>query len=307
MAGLSAAASLLHAGRRPVVIDKGRGLGGRIASRRIGGATFDHGAQFMTAHHPRFAAAIDEWKEAGLVREWSRGFGGKADGHIRWRGTAAMTGVVKEVGRGVEVCLGVEVLVIRNLRGEWVAETVGGGTFSAPVLVLTAPVPQCLAILGRSGIGFPEERLGRIQYERCLAVMAVLDGQSQVPSPGGLVPGSGPIGWIADNQMKGISAEPAVTIHATHDFSMEHWEGDRQASGRRLLEAAREWLGAGVQTFQVHGWRYSKPIQVEEQPFFIIQEAPLLMLAGDAFAGPRVEGAAESGWAAAGAILQAAT
>ena len=43
LAGLSAANELQLAGYRVLVVDKGRGLGGRLAGRRIGGATFiDH-------------------------------------------------------------------------------------------------------------------------------------------------------------------------------------------------------------------------------------------------------------------------
>jgi predicted NAD/FAD-dependent oxidoreductase len=58
-----------------------------------------------------------------------------------------------------------------------------------------------------------------------------------------------------------------------------------------------------VKTFQVHGWRYSKPMSVDPQPCAILHYNPPLVLAGDAFGGPRVEGAALSGWAAAEAIL----
>jgi hypothetical protein len=133
--------------------------------------------------------------------------------------------------------------------------------------------------------------------------MAVLAGPSRLAPPGGLAPSDGPIAWIADNQLKGISAEPAVTIHATHAFSLEHWERDRQESGRRLLDAANDWLGTDVRTFQVHGWLYSKPLQLDECRCAIVSQVPPLVLAGDAFAGPRVEGAALSGWAAAEAVL----
>jgi hypothetical protein len=102
--------------------------------------------------------------------------------------------------------------------------------------------------------------------------------------------------------MKGISAEPAVTIHATHAFSLQHWDRDRQESGRALLDAATPWLGAAITTFQVHGWRYSKPMRVDAAPCVLVCQSPPLVLAGDAFAGPRVEGAALSGWAAAQAV-----
>jgi predicted NAD/FAD-dependent oxidoreductase len=167
-------------------------------------------------------------------------------------------------------------------------------------------VPQSLAMLDAGGIVLAPEmrtRLAAIEYERCLAVMAVLDGPSRIPPPGGLAPAEGPIAWIADNQLKKISAEPAVTIHATHAFSLDHWDRERQESGRALLDAAAPWLGAGVRTFQVHGWRYSKPMRVDEEPCVLVTQSPPLMLAGDAFAGPRVEGAALSGFAAAEALL----
>jgi hypothetical protein len=198
------------------------------------------------------------------------------------------------------------VAALRRTGDRWRADTTMARTFTAGAVVLTPPVPQSLALLDAGGIVFAPEmrtRLAAIEYERCLAVMALLDGPSRLPPPGGLTPADGPIAWIADNQLKGISAEPAVTIHATHAFSQEHWERDRQVSGRVLLDAAAEWLGAKVKTFQVHGWRYSKPMQVDEEPCVVVSQSPPLVLAGDAFAGPRVEGAALSGWAATEAIL----
>ena len=94
-----------------------------------------------------------------------------------------------------------------------------------------------------------------------------------------------------------------MLIHATHAFSLDHWDRDREESGRALLDGAAELLGAGIKTFQVHGWRYSKPMRVDEEPCVLVSQSPPLVLAGDAFAGPRVEGAALSGWAAAAAIL----
>ena len=307
MAGLTAAAELLRAGRRVRVVDKGRGVGGRLASRRIGEASFDHGAQFITTRDPRFAAALEGWRQTGVVEEWCRGFAENADGHPRWRGKPSMNSVAKHLARGVEVRLEQQVVALHCLQDQWRAETNTGEVYSASAVVLTPPVPQSLAMMDAGGFVLPPEirvHLAGIEYERCLAVMAVLDGPSRLPLSGGLAPAEGPIAWIADNQRKGISATPAVTIHATHAFSLEHWDADRLASGRLLLEAAAEWLGAGIKTFQVHGWRYSKPMRLHEQACVIVSQSPMLVLAGDAFAGSKVEGAAISGWAAAEAILK---
>jgi hypothetical protein len=220
-----------------------------------------------------------------------------------------MTAVAKYLAGGIELLLETRVVALRASRRHWSAETETGAVYSAGAVVLTPPVPQALAILDAGGVALQPEtraRLEGIGYERCLAVMAVLAGPSRLAPPGGLAPGDGPIAWIADNQLKGISAEPAVTIHATHAFSLEHWERDWQESGRRLLDAASGWMGADVRAFQVHGWLYSKPLRVDERPCAKVGQDPPLVLAGDAFAGPRVEGAALSGWAAAEAVLEGA-
>jgi hypothetical protein len=307
MAGLIAAAELQRAGRRVLVLDKGRGVGGRMASRRIDGAVFDHGAQFITSRNPRFGSLLEEGRRQGTVDEWCRGFSGDTDSEPRWRGKPAMSAMARQAALGLDVHLETAVVALRRAGDQWLAETTSGRTFTAGAVILTPPVPQTLAMLDAGGTVLPSEmrrRLEAIEYARCLAVMAVLEGPSRIPPPGGLRLVEGPIAWIADNQQKGISTEPAVTVHAMHAFSLEHWDRDREESGRLLLAAAAPWMGSGIRTFQVHGWRYSKPMRVEDEPCFIASQAPPLVLAGDAFGGPRVEGAALSGWAAAEAILR---
>ncbi len=309
IAGLIAAGELRRAGRRVLVLDKGRGVGGRLASRRIDGATFDHGAQFITTRDPRFAAVLEQGRQKGAMKEWCRGFAGGVDVHARWRGKPAMSAVAKHLAAGLDLHLETPVAALHRAGDQWRAETTTGRTFTADAVVLTPPVPQSLALLDSGGIILAPEmrtRLAAIEYERCLAIMAVLDGPSRIPPPGGFTPADGPIAWIADNQLKGISAEPAVTIHATHAFSIEHWDRNRDESARALLNTAAQWLGAGITTFQVHGWRYSKPMRVDQFPCVVVSQSPPLVLAGDAFAAPRVEGAALSGWASAEAILSPA-
>ena len=307
MAGLSAATELRRAGRRVLVLDKGRNVGGRMATRRIGEAVFDHGAQFITARSARFRATLGGMVEDGAVVEWCRGFAEQADGHPRWRGHPGMTAVPRLLAAGVDVRLETQIISVSQMASGWLARTKNGETFTAGALLLTAPVPQSLVLLDVGGFQLTEQmrmRLDAIEYERCLVVLAVLDGPSQISSPGGRQFSDGPISWIADNQVKGISPEPAVTIHASHAFSVEQWDGDRQQSGRELLRAAAPWLRASVKEFHVHAWRYSKPLRVEESACLLAHDAPPLLFAGDAFAGSKVEGAALSGWAAAEILTQ---
>lgn len=302
MAGLTAAFDLQKAGHNVLVIDKGRSLGGRLASRRIGQATFDHGAQFITTREPRFSTVIEGMLKMGVVEEWYRNFPGGSEGHPRWRGKPAMTAVPNYLARDLKVILERKAVLLHRDPEGWITTLDNGEKVYARAVVLTPPVPQSLLLLDTSEVVLSSEtrmRLESLQYECCLAVMAVLDGPTRIPSPGGMALTEGHVAWIADNEMKGVSTTPAVTLHAKAAFSLERWDRDRNESGRELLRDAMLWLGSDVLGFEVHGWRYSKPIRVDENPYMILSQFPALILAGDAFGGQRVEGAALSGWAAA--------
>ena len=68
-----------------------------------------------------------------------------------------------------------------------------------------------------------------------------------------------------------------------------------------LLAEARPWLGdATVSAVHLERWRYSGP--VTPWPEACHRVADGVVLAGDAFAGPKVEGAYLSGMAAAAAL-----
>lgn len=72
IAGLLGARVLADRGHRVCVLEKGRGFGGRMATRRRDGAVFDHGAQFFTARDKRFQRWAEQWLALGIVAPWSR-------------------------------------------------------------------------------------------------------------------------------------------------------------------------------------------------------------------------------------------
>jgi predicted NAD/FAD-dependent oxidoreductase len=308
LAGLSAANDLQQAGHQVLVIDKGRGLGGRLAGRRIGDATFDHGAQFMTAREPRFRAAVADWIAAGVTEEWYSSYPGQPNGHPRYRGVPTMTAVAKHLAIGLDIMRATRVVTVSQQHVGWLANLDNGDRVNAKKLLITSPVPQALELL--EGINIPADkqaRLERIEYESCIAVMAILDGPTAIAAPGAIALEEGPIAWISDNLQKGVSKIPAVTIHGSGEYSAEHLDHNRMQIGQQLIDAAAQHLGdAQVIEYQVHGWRYSKPSNVDPDPCLLLSDStalPPLAVAGDAFAGPRFEGAVQSGWAAARALM----
>ena len=133
--------------------------------------------------------------------------------------------------------------------------------------------------------------------------MAVMDGPTGVPEPGGVQIKDEPLDWIGDNQRKGISQAPALTIHAGPGWSREHFDSEEARIVSSLLAFASERLGkdllSGVVETSLTRWRYSWVTQPYPEPCFVAREDPPLLFAGDAFGPSKVEGAALSGLAAA--------
>jgi len=308
IAGLLGARELQNAGQTVVVLDKARGVGGRMATRRVGEGVFDHGAQFFAARDPRFKSLVDEWVARGIAREWGLGFAGgdgflKADGSPRYCGVAGMTAIPKYLAKGLDVRLSDGVTAAGIDGDAWHVQTAADQVFAGKRLLLTPPVPQSLKILESGGTALASDvttALNAIEYDPCFAVLATLDGPSTIPSPGGIRMPHDIIAWMGDNHAKGISpGQQNVTIHANPNFSRQYFDDDPTMVAEMLLGAAEPWLGAKVIDSQVHRWRYSQPTRVDPAPcIFTAQPAPIAF-AGDAFGGPRVEGAALSGLAAA--------
>jgi predicted NAD/FAD-dependent oxidoreductase len=311
-AGLSAAGAL--AGRHDVVvIDKGRGLGGRMATRRIGEATFDHGAQFFTTHTERFAEVVAGWEATGVAEPWFRSRVGPAgvaadDGHTRFRGVSTMTAIARHLGRGLDVRCSVRATALEVVDDGWILRTHADGDLHADAMVLTAPVSQTLALLGAGGVPLAptdQEALAAIGYDPCLTALVPLAGPGGLPEPGAVAPDDGPIDWMADNQAKGISAAPGVTIHATAAFSVARLDAPDELVIGELLAAAALGVDPLPDVAQVHRWRYAKPTVLHPERCLAAAGLPPLVVAGDAFGGAKVEGAVLSGLAAATATATA--
>lgn len=305
LSGLIAARELASQDHSVVVVDKGRGVGGRLATRRIGDAVFDHGAQFFTVRDPRFQSIVDGWLTDGVVRVWCHGFGAEQDGFPRYVGSSGMTSIAKHLATGLDVRTSSLVFsVLPDTSGGWTITLDTGETFASDAVILTAPIPQSFGFAFTGGVEFPEE-LRTIDYDRTLGLLVALDGPSAVPPPGALQNPDDVFSFIGDNQAKGISPVPAVTFHANPRWSSEHWDTPHDEAEQLLRAVAVDYLGgSSIIASNFKRWRFATP-QRNWPDRIWSNDAGNMIVAGDAFAGPRVEGATLSGLAAAAAVLSA--
>jgi len=308
-----AARELQRQGVSVTVLDKGRGVGGRMATRRFGGGVFDHGTQYFAPSSPWFQSRITEWVHDGFAREWFRVRAYELDPRFisaaRFCGCPTMTAVPKQIADGIEVHTSARVTHLQRQDDIWDIGTEDGTTYRALSCILTPPVPQTLDLLDSShyAVGADERAvLEKLEYEACHAVLAVCDGIPKLPENGVLEFERGNLRRIMDNTRKGISPDvQAVTIHSMGDFSAAHIDDDPEDVARMMIEEAQPIIEVQVREFQVHRWRYSQIVEPHGRPTLLLGEAPPLAIAGDAFGANGGEGAARSGMEAARRIMRA--
>jgi len=294
IAGISAASSMHSAGLSVQVVESLSGPGGRMASVDIDGATFDHGAQFFTTRGPEFTSLVDSAVAAGVVKQWCDGFDDPPDGFPRYRGSESMADLVRWMAADVDVIYDAEVT---NLGG-----------FPAVGYVITAPVGDAVALIKSSGIVIPpnlDADLGALRYKPTVTVLLQLDAVPNMASHGGEQhePGED-LAFVTDNQRKGISSMPAVTVHLSNELSEQMWSSADDVIVRAALRLVAESVDEhSVVCSRVHRWSVAGPVRIHPERTVVFGENPVVALAGEIFGGPKVEGAFLSGRAAGAAMI----
>ena len=302
LAGLSCAQRLKQAGCEVRLFDKGRAAGGRMSVRRIataeGDATFDHGAQYMTAHDPAFQREVQAWRDEGLAASWP------AAGPEAWVGTPGMNAPVKRMAAGLDVAWRATVSALAREGGHWRlrGEDVDEAAYDAVLLAI--PAEQAGPLLRPWDAGMAA-CAAATPAQPCWTVMAAF--AERVPVTADVLRKQGPIGWAARNSAKpGRSGPETWVIQAGPSWSAEHLEDAADAVTAALLAAFADRAGGALpQTLAVaaHRWRYARSGQAGRSMMW--NGALHLGMCGDWLLGPRVECAWLSGAALAQAVAGA--
>ena len=315
LSGLMAALTLRERGYVTQIIDKGRSVGGRLATRRIGeDGLADHGAQFFTVRSEIMQSYVDQWLEQDLVYVWGTGWSDGSvkrtfgDGHPRYVVRRGMNKLAKNLAHGLDIFVDRLVLRVENDGREWALIDSDGSRYVGRALLMTPPMPEALELLTSSSIylhAADYEELRRIQFGPCLCGIHEIEGQVELPDPGAVQNFQSDVYWVADNRAKGISQATIVTSHANAKFSRQNWDASEADIIRELESAVMPYLkpGARISSTQLKKWRYSVPFTTYPHECLLARDLPRLAFAGDAFGGRgRVEGALLSGIAAGKAL-----
>jgi predicted NAD/FAD-dependent oxidoreductase len=179
MAGLACAHTLARSDVKVTVFERGRGLGGRLATRRQGDLAFDHGAQFITARNRSFvnyaqaavrAGVLDTWRPR--VMEDDRAWPTPIDDW--WIGTPGMSALLRPLARNLDVVTGVAVHELLPGQRGWELQTDSGRqneVFRA--VAVAVPAPQAVSLLGPHGRAF--RHIGDVRMGPCWTGMFAFD------------------------------------------------------------------------------------------------------------------------------------
>ena len=308
--GLIIATILQRRGIKVTLLDQCRDIGGDLATCRFSQeksieGVFDYGIQYLSVKNPQFQVWVDDWLEHKVIKEWCQGFG-EVDRKPHYCGINGMSEIAKYLAKDLDVHISTKIVEF-SYEKKWLIETQSERQYQGDMLVMTSPIPQSLSLLDASFIPLPLEirfSLEQIEYDSCIVVLALLEKPSNIPAPGGMILEDDSLVWLADNHQKGISPDGyAVTLLATPKFSDYYWDSDDVEIVYKLVTAAADYLDSPVIKYQVHRWRYNLPKTFYNESCLGLLELPLVM-AGDAFVAPTLEGAVMSGMAAGELICQ---
>ena len=306
IAGLACAQALSQAGRRPLVLEKARGVGGRCATRRVRGQAVDHGVVFFHGSDPEFHAVVRGAISASSIERWPARVEGRgqpcqpdafAEGEWRLASADGVSALPKSLAEGLDVRLGARVDRLEPTPGGFEVFVDGVATVRARDAVLALPLEQTCELLGSLAATSREAASARALLAMtgslpCLTVLAGYPAEAPMPEWDVLYPeSSDSIQLVAhDSSKRRQPAFGALVFQARPCWSRQHldepvdrWREAMLGEAGRLIGA---WAAAPIWS-DVQRWRYARADRGNEFSVPLLLRWPAgvrLGLAGEAFA-----------------------
>lgn len=280
IAGAACAAVLRDAGIPFRVVDRGRAVGGRMASPTLSGRRVDIGAGYFTVRDPEFETLVRSWETAGLARPWTDTFGvieaGEAPststGPMRWATPDGLRSLVSNMANGVTV------------------ETAKFEDLPDGDVVLAMPDPQASRLTSVRDA---------VEYQPVITVVCEFDALELPFRDAAFVNDNPAIEFVADDGSRRGDGAPVLVVHSTAEVARAHLD-DPTAAIRPVVDAVRELLGCAEPVWtHAHRWTFAKPLSAHDATFDLVESGGRRIgFAGDQWCpegSPRVESAWRSG------------
>ncbi|MBY0414466.1 MAG: NAD(P)-binding protein, partial [Bdellovibrionales bacterium] len=201
-----------------LLLDKARGVGGRMATRRTLGTKFDHGAQFYRLKNDISKLHYD-WKNRGVVQQWFVSVKGD-----HWCSSNGMTAIAKLMAQDLDIFLEKEIRTIQYENNVWKLISTKDEEWLCSNLIITSPLPQTIKLTEACAnekivdLSILAE-IKKITYTKALIGLVTLEESISIGTDGYLEFQEGHFFSISDQNKKGVSDVPALTITMSPMFS----------------------------------------------------------------------------------------
>lgn len=319
LSGMGAARRLVRADHTVTVFEKSRGVGGRMASRRVGEAVIDHGLPALWLDGGALSERVSSLPTQALV-EISLPVGGLGEGATRDGGPApvayrpGLTTLAKMIlsDAGISPVLSSRITILRQASsGIELGDEQGDGRGVFDAVVVSAPGPQAAELLathhdGRAAAGI----LAGVTYAPALVVAVGLVPPARPPWFGVRGGEGDALSWVGIETAKGreaIDGIVPVVAHLSASVSRDLYDLSDDAVLNVALPEIEQIVGSSALEpawVQVKRWRYARPENTVD--FTSLNPAgSRLMVCGDSTTGDGAEAVYASGIAAANGLLAA--
>lgn len=150
MSGLTIANELHKQGKTILCVEKARGSGGRLSSKRVlhakGDVVFDLGCSAFTARTPIFKHKVNEWCDAGVLQTWTQ-----FNDEQWYVGQPRSSSITRYLAGSLEVQFSTRITRLEKHRQQWAVYIEDNNRELCYALVddviISAPAPQCCDLL----------------------------------------------------------------------------------------------------------------------------------------------------------------
>lgn len=314
--GIAAGNFLKESGLNIKLLDKGKSIGGRLATRKIISddqlIKVDYGCKYIEANSFEFSQAVVGLIKNNSVKKWKtvnqNSLLNEIEKNLRFVGKQSMRQIALELSQNLSISNGIKITKVYREAGAWGLIDENNNSYFSEAILFTMPVPQILDLLKNSNIPIlpnKKNELEKVEYARSIVAILTLEKSSALKDEGGLKIENSAISFITDNNLKGVNeGSPTITVEMSNDFSIKNWDKIEEEIANKIIEESSDFLNSKVINYQIHKWKYSTPIKIYPKKFEFILEPGPIYFAGDAFLGNNVESAYLSGLDAAKSIVQ---
>lgn len=247
----------LHPHKKILILEKSRGIGGRIATRRLGEFWIDHGAENFKASSDLMKDLLKSYNPLFSTSQWVKNLS-----HELTINKECRVEKIVQTKNGLEIWDDQKQLVCLTKE-----------------VVITAPAPQAKEILENSSL--QADFLNSVEYHSSVQFLLLLEKKLPEFKQ-----------EIAFYKMKKKSQTSAGTFlyhfEVIPDFISSFLELDKEAVKTRFMEEMKPEM---VIDSHAHKWRYSTVKKTISPDFQKIYKDQHILLAGDYFIGDDVNAA----------------